>query len=154
MLQWNDPFDAGKVTTDYDLGRVERGGRPVGGRVGDDNVATDQPIEAAQAPAGTYQIVVARSDSASNTPVADQVRFVTFGSVVSGEYLNYTTPITFGHNSAAGTNGVAAFAWFQEDLPESFSSPGPSTMYFDGSGNRLATPWRCAASPTSARPMA
>jgi len=140
VLQWNDPFDAGKVSTDYDLYVYNAAGDQLAAVSADDNFSTDQPIEAVQVPAGTYQIVVVRSDTTTDAPTANQVRFVTFGSVVSGEYLNYTTPITFGHNSAAGTNGVAAFAWFQDYMPESFSSPGPSTMYFDGSGNRLATP--------------
>jgi len=140
VLQWNDPFDAGAVTTDYDLYLFNSTGTAVVAQSSDDNFATDQPVEAVQVGPGTYQIVVVRSDTTTTKPVADQVRFVTFGSVSNGEYMNYTTPITFGHNSAARTNGTAAFAWFQDYLPESFSSPGPATMYFDGSGNRLSQP--------------
>jgi hypothetical protein len=140
VLQWNDPFDAGKVTTDYDLYVYNAAGDQLAAVSADDNFSTDQPIEAVQVPAGTYQIVVVRSDTTTDVPTADQVRFVTFGSVVNGEYMNYTTPITFGHNSAAGANGTAAFAWFQDYLPESFSSPGPSIMYFGKDGSRLPTP--------------
>lgn len=140
VLQWNDPFDAGKVTTDYDLYVYNAAGDQLAAVSADDNFSTDQPIEAVQVPAGTYQIVVVRSDTTTDAPTADQVRFVTFGSVVNGEYMNYTTPITFGHNSAAGTNGTAAFAWFQDYLPESFSSPGPSIMYFAKDGTRLPSP--------------
>lgn len=140
VLQWNDPFDAGKVTTDYDLYVYNAAGDQLAAVSADDNFSTDQPIEAVQVPAGTYQIVVVRSDTTTDAPTADQVRFVTFGSVVNGEYMNYTTPITFGHNSAAGANGTAAFAWFQDYLPESFSSPGPSIMYFGKDGSRLPAP--------------
>jgi Subtilase family len=140
VLQWNDPFDTGGVTTDYDLYLFNDAGDQLVATSNDDNFATDEPVEAVQVPAGTYQIVVARSDKSTDQPVADQVRFVTFGSVLNGEYLNYTTPITFGHNSAAGTNGTAAFAWFEDYVPESYTSPGPAIIYLDGAGNRLATP--------------
>jgi hypothetical protein len=137
VLQWNDPFDAGGVTTDYDLYLFNAAGDQLVATSDDNNFNTDEPLEFVQVAAGTYQIVVVRSDTTTKKPVADQVRFVTFGSVTNGEYLNYTTPITFGHNSAAGTNGTAAFAWFEDYVPESYSSPGPSIMYFDASGNRL-----------------
>lgn len=140
VLQWNDPFDRGAVTTDYDLYVYNAAGTAIVASSADNNLATDQPVEAVQVPAGTYQIVVVRFDSATPEPVADQVRFVTFGSVVNGEYLEDDTPITFGHNSAAGGNGVAAVPWFQSYLPESFTSPGPSLMYFDAEGTRLARP--------------
>lgn len=140
IFQWNDPFDAGAVTTDYDVYLYNANGSRIVASSVDDNTATDQPIEGFQVPAGTYQVVFVRSGNTPAVPVAQKLRYVIFGSVVTGEYLDPNTPITYGHNSAAGGNGTAAVPWFQTYQPEGFTSPGPSTFYFDRDGNRLAQP--------------
>jgi hypothetical protein len=141
IFQWNDPFDAGGITTDYDLYVYnERGTRIVASST-DDNFATDQPIEGVELPAGTYQIVVVRANPSATAPTARVFRYVVFGSALQrGEYLSFTTPITYGHNSAAGAMGTAAIPWFAPHVSESFTSPGPATMYFDAEGGRLASP--------------
>jgi hypothetical protein len=46
-------------------------------------------------------------------------------------------PVTYGHNSAAGAIGVAAYPFFAPFVPEAFTSPGPSTIYFDKDSKRL-----------------
>ena len=52
------------------------------------------------------------------------------------EYFSYTTPITYGHNSAAGANGVAAYSPFRPNIPEDFTSTGPVRIVGD------AVTWR------------
>ena len=140
IFQWNDPFDAAGVTTDYDVYLYNANGTRIVSSSVDDNTATDQPIEGVQVAAGTYQLVLVRSGNAPTVPVAQKIRYVIFGSVVTGEYLDPNTSITYGHNSAKGANGTAAYPWYQPYQPESFTSPGPSTFYFDRNGVRLAAP--------------
>ncbi len=140
VLQWDDPFDSGAVTTDYDMYVFDATGTQLVAVSADDNLATDEPVEAVQIGPGTYQIVVARHNSLPSQPVASQLRYINFGSVSGGEYLNYKTPATYGHNSAKGAIGTAALPWFESYQPESFTSPGPSTIYFDALGNRLVSP--------------
>jgi hypothetical protein len=53
------------------------------------------------------------------------------------EYYSYTTPITYGHNSAAGANGVAAYSPFRPSAPEDFSSTGPVRIVWDRNNNRI-----------------
>jgi Subtilase family len=139
VFQWTDPFDAGGVTTDYDIYVFSANGNTLVASSDDDNVATDQPVELVTIPqAGTYQIVFARADSGAGAPTAKTLRYVNFGEVIGGEYQPFYTPVTYGHNSAAGAVGTAAVAWYQSYIPEYFSSPGPSLIHFDADGNRLA----------------
>lgn len=138
VLQWNDPFNTGGITADYDLYLFNADGTALVAVSNDDNVATDIPVEAVQVLPGTYQLVVVRSDT--NGGPADQLRFITFGTVTGGEYLDFKTPGTYGHNSAKGAMGTAAKAWYQPYLPEAFTSLGRGTFYFDAAGNRLAAP--------------
>lgn len=56
------------------------------------------------------------------------------------EYFSYLGPVTYGHNSARGAMGTAAYAFFAPFVPEGFTSPGPSTIYFDTNNNRLRVP--------------
>lgn len=140
IFQWNDPFDAGGITADYDVYLYSSNGRRIVASSVDDNFGTDQPLEGFQVPAGTYQLVLVRNGNEPAVPLAQKIRYVIFGTVVTGEYLDPNTPITYGHNSARGANGTAAVPWFQPYQPEGFTSPGPSTFYFDREGNRLPTP--------------
>ena len=103
------------------------------------NTFTNRPIELGGINATvTIQLVIARA----NTPtpsrlVADRIRYVGFGNVNPQEYFSYLDPVTYGHNSAAGAIGVAAYPFFAPFVPEAFTSPGPSTIYFDKNSRRL-----------------
>ena len=63
-----------------------------------------------------------------------------FSGINPQEHFSYRGPVTYGHNSAAGAMGVAAYPFFAPFVPESFTSPGPSTIYFDKHNKRLKHP--------------
>ncbi|WP_287128585.1 FG-GAP-like repeat-containing protein [Candidatus Cyanaurora vandensis] len=157
-FQWNDPYDVGGITTDYNFLVFRANGSYVGSLSGTaNNFATDQSLELIALTGGLnprsltkYQIVIARASNDTPVPVADQVRYVissSLGTTTIDEFISYTTPITYGHSAAAGANSVAAYAYDSDftgpdftPVVEGFTSPGPVPIYFDRAGNRLATP--------------
>ena len=112
------------------------------------NIATNEALEYGVILRATgqtqVQFVIARANIPTVPNPASHLRYVFNGNGAGGlgpaEYFSYTTPTTGGHNTAAGANGAAAYSVFRPSIPESFSSPGPATIYFDTAGNRLATP--------------
>ncbi len=90
------------------------------------------------------QFVIARANVPTGPNVATEVRYVIPGNGAGGlgpaEYFTYTTATTGGHAMAESCNGMAAVSVFRPSLPEYFSSPGPVTIYYDKSNNRLPTP--------------
>ena len=90
------------------------------------------------------QMVISRSNLTAPANAANQLRVVWLGNGVSGvgpaEYGDYLMPVTFGHSTAAGANCVAAYDVFRPNIPQDFTSPGPTVMYFDKNSNRLAVP--------------
>lgn len=131
------------VETDFNLLFFDANGKFLGA-IAENNRATNRPIETAGLPPlGDVQLVIARANKPpQGAPVADHLRYVWFGAASLGEWIDYTTPATYGHSCAAGANGVAAYAWFPPFVPESFTSPGPVTIYFDDNNNALANPDR------------
>jgi len=126
------------VLSDYNLLFFRSTGQFLGA-LAEANTLTNRPIELGGINATIgVQIVIARS----NTPtpsrnVADRIRWVGFGNTSPQEYTSYLDPVTYGHNSAAGAIGVAAYPFFAPFVPEAFTSPGPSTIYFDKNSRRL-----------------
>jgi Subtilase family len=160
VFQWNDPFDLtpSGITADYNILVFNSNGRFLFRRSGrDNNFATNQPIEipavTLQADT-TYYIAISKTSQTTTTPVAaTQLRYVLFDGDLQADYLNTgrNTQSTYGHNSAAGANGVAAYVY--DSIPdnallgsgftpayEGFSSQGPVTIYFDANGVRLTAP--------------
>src|SRR5439155_19091898 len=100
----------------------------------------------------TFQIAISRAGTSPSTPVARKLRYLSMDDAGNGigasEYYQAAAPCTFGHNSSTGALGTAAYVY--DDFPsnpprppftpviEDFSSPGPATIDFDVSGNRLA----------------
>jgi len=109
------------------------------GALAEQNTLTNRPAELGGINATiSVQIVIARANTPAPSPlVADRIRWVGFGNTVPQEYISYLNPVTYGHNSAAGAIGVAAYPFFAPFVPEAFTSPGPSTIYFDKNSRRL-----------------
>ena len=158
-FQWNDPFDQiNGVTTDYNILVFDDAGNYIAGFSGTaDNMATQEAIEdiTIENTGGTdanFQIAIARAGTSPSTPVASKLRYLAIDDSGSGlgasEYYQPDAVCTFGHNCATGALGTAAYVY--DDNPsvpvsqpftpaiEDFTSPGPATIDFDASGNRLA----------------
>ena len=153
-FQWDDPFDIPQgVTSDWNFLVFDTSGKFVADlSMIDNNFSTQQPIEissTALAADTRYRIVLARTGRSNYN--AKYVKYVSFGGSLLMQYNSdpgsYAS--TFGHNSAAHTNGVAAYIY--DDVPvdtppydtyspslETYSSPGPVKILFDAAGNRLS----------------
>lgn len=141
VVQVNSANGGAAVTTDFNILLFNTAGQFVTAAT-ENNLSTGRPLEILSlSGTGTIQVVFARSNTPSSSPQpADVLGCVFFNSGRLVEHFSYSTPATFGHNSAAGANSVAAYAFFAPFVPESFSSPGPVTIYFDKDNRRLATP--------------
>jgi hypothetical protein len=130
-----------QVLSDYNLLFFSPDGTFVGASA-EQNRFTNRPLELVTMPAGQLQVVIARANvpNARNRNVADRIRYVGFSGVNPQEYFSYLDPVIFGHNSAQGAMGVAAYAFYAPFVPEAFTSPGPSTIYFDKNNKRYRTP--------------
>ncbi len=134
------------VTTDFNVLFFDTNGNYLSA-VAANNFQTNQPVEFTgtipyPTGASSIQMVITRA----NTPVgpaASRLRYLFFDgsqATIPAEYFSYQYPVMYGHNSAKDGHGVAAYSAFRPYIPESFSSPGPATILFDASGNRLNVP--------------
>ncbi len=132
---------AEQVLSDYNLLFFLPDGRFIGA-LAEQNRFTNRPLEIGGLPGTTLQMVISRANvpDKKNKNVADRIRYVGFGGVNPQEYFSYLDPVTYGHNSARGANGVAAYPFFPPFVPEFFTSPGPSTIYFDQNNKRFKKP--------------
>lgn len=146
-LQWNDPFGVGGITSGYNLLVFDADGNFLPDVSGlDNNFRTDEAIQLVDLDAGdrgasrTYQIAITRRAEGAGT--ARHLRYIVnpLSGNVRSDYLGANVPTVFGHSGARQVDGVGAFYYGFPDLPESFSSLGPVSIYFDDNGNRLASP--------------
>jgi hypothetical protein len=162
VLQWDDPFNTGGVTTDYNVLVFNSAGNYLSSISGkDNNFATSQPVEIVDLAASTtYQIVISLASNAS--PTARHLRMISFGQgAVTGPYLSNNVISLVGHPTSANANAVAAYVYNNtpnvvasynpnktnpppgpyEAAAESFNALGGSLpFYFDSQGQRLASP--------------
>jgi Subtilase family len=162
VLQWDDPFDTGGVTTDYNVLVFNSAGSylsAVSGR--DNNFSTSQPVEIVDLSANTtYQLVISLASSAP--PTAKHLRMISFGGgSATSPYLTGNIITLIGHATATNANAVAAYVYDNtpnvvsgynpnktnpppgpyEPVFESFSALGGSLpFYFNAQGQRLSSP--------------
>lgn len=130
-----------QVFSDYNLLFFLEDGTFIGA-LAEQNLFTNRPIELGAINAAlNVQLVIARANEpADPEAAADRIRYVWFTSGTPQEYRSVIGPVTYGHNSARGAMGIAAYPFFAPYIPEPFTSPGPSTIYFDTDNNRLPRP--------------
>ncbi len=112
-----------------------------------DATQTNEPIQLGYTNASSgkqVQYVIARSIVPANPSYPTHIRYLLPGNGRGGygpaEYFTYNTVTTGGHAMSPSCNGSAAYSVFRPSLPETFTSPGPVTIYYDKNDNRLATP--------------
>lgn len=162
VFQWDDPFDAGAVTTDYNLLVFDEDGNYFPGFSGiDDNIATDEPLEFAflEDPDATFYLVISLATPAP--PTATQLRFISPIAPLLGPYIAYEAVSMAGHSTAASANAVGAYVYnsspqrnpnynaerrypppgpYNPDLEDFTSNGGVLPFYFDAAGRRLPQP--------------
>ena len=141
-FQWDEPFDLGKVQTDYNIYLFDLAGHYLdpldpnfpGFYTLDNNLETDEPLELLFPDAEQFQVVIARVTPGPGT----RLKYIVLNGV--GESTHQNAPSAAGHNAATKGQSVAAFQYNILNFPEDFSSPGPVTILFDDQGNRLHHP--------------
>ena len=145
----NDSSATLKVTSDFNLLFFHPTTGAYLGCVCENNLATNRPVELpgsltfpTSVTTGQVQVVISRANIPTAPIVSSRLRYKmlasTNGSTGSpAEYYSYSTPITYGHNSAAGANGVAAYSPFRPNIPEDFTSTGPVRIVWDRNNNRI-----------------
>ena len=170
VFQWDDPFDAGAVTTDYNLLVFDSDGNYVDFLSGtDDNFSTDEPIELVELDAeAKYFLVIALAGTKQTNPPTNppppqtHLRFISVNDAsLSGPNIATNAITTAGHATAKHANGVGAYVYnllaqtnpsynqnglnpppgqYRPTLEDFTSNGGALAFYFDPSGNRLTTP--------------
>ena len=132
------------MTTDFNMlfFRIDTGAYL--GCVCENNLATNRPVELpgtltfpTSVTQGQVQLVISRANIPTAPVPASRLRYKMLNAAFPAEYFSYSTPITYGHNSAAGANGVAAYSPFQPNIPEDFTSTGPVRIVWDRNNQRI-----------------
>ncbi len=142
-LGWDEPV--GNVTTDLDIRITNPAGVTLGSPGVSDNVATGDPKEFASftnAGAAVQPCVEIARSAGTASPHIKWIEQDNYAPTPVPEINTASDTINPDAASAQGSLAVAAVDQADPglDTPESFSSRGPKTRYFDAQGNRLATP--------------
>lgn len=156
VIQWDNPYNGvtGRATTDFDAyvynnhytNRLVTSGTT-------DNIATGQPIEILEIPAGSaYQLELDVANRSAGSALPRNLKIAFFGNsndAFTTEYSNDSNNANiYGH--AAGPNTIAvgavdaaAATLFNEGTSsvldsEDFTTKGPALRIFDANGRRLA----------------
>jgi|GEM_PF-821026 len=149
VLQWDDPFyTTSGVDTDLDIFLIDSNNKVVAYSF-NDNIANRTPYEYldftnSSGRGQDYDLVIGNYKGADGTyaaPEPDRIKYINFGSDVTPEYFTNSSTI-YGHAAATNAEAVAAVRYDRQDLPESFTSLGSTTFFYeyltDANGNPIA----------------
>jgi hypothetical protein len=140
-FQWDDPFyTANGVDTDLDVYVIDPVTNNIIGGATSDNLAFQDAYElfgfnnTTSAP-----LAVDLAIHKYAGPNSGRIRYVNYGSsgVTFNEYAT-NSPTVVPHAAAANGQGVAAVPYFDQHVPEGFTSNGPSTILFSPAGAPIA----------------
>lgn len=138
-----------KVTSDFNILYFHPTTGAYLGCACENNLSTNRPVELpgtmtfpSSVTTNQVQLVISRANIPTAPTPASRLRYKTYASTngttgYPAEYFSYSTPVTYGHNSAAGANGVAAYSPFRPNIPEDFTSTGPVRIVWDRNNNRI-----------------
>jgi PKD repeat protein len=147
VLQWSDPFyTTNGVRTDLDLFLLAVRSTGVVDtlfRSNSRNLLLQRPLESiffsnSTATTGTTTFDLVIVWKAGILPA--RLKYVNRGSAVPSEWLT-SSSTSYGHSSSGEACGVAAIPYYNQRVPESFTSKaGPITYLFSPTGVALTTP--------------
>ncbi len=145
-LQWDDPFyTTNGVTTDLNFFALNASNGQVIASSTMNTIANQTPyqfLSVQYSGSGSAQIEVVIQKVSGPTP--GRLKYVNFGSNEYGDvtFDDFATdsPTINPHAGAADAMAVAAASASDQRNPEPFTGVGPTTILFDASGNRLASP--------------
>ncbi|KAI1691259.1 hypothetical protein Ddc_24357 [Ditylenchus destructor] len=112
LVQWDDLFYRGKVTTDLNFYLINSAGNCVF-RYANNNLSVDNALESVSLSGGAwgnYRIMIARTSA--GTKQASRVRIANRGGWGGGALSQVrNSPTTFGHSASANANSVAAYRY-------------------------------------------
>jgi len=144
-LQWDDPFGFGGVDTDLDLFLLNPANGNVLFQSATDNIAAGVPMELISVTnTGTTAIQFDIAIDLFAGPEPGRLKYVNFGAnggpdLIFNEFATNSATVV-PHAASALNRGVAAAPFFNQQVPEDFTSKGPATILFDAAGNRLSSP--------------
>ncbi len=142
-LGWDDPV--GAVTTDLDIRITNTVGTTLGTPGITNNIITGSPVEIttfSNAGAAVTPCVEISRFGSSASPQMKWIESDNYSPTPVPQFDTASDTINPDAASAQGALAVAAVSASDAGLntPESFSSRGPKTRFFDAAGTRLATP--------------
>lgn len=142
-LNWDDPFyTTSGVDTDLDVFFFDtaNGTDAALGSGTDNNIASQAPFEFinftnTSGGTRTYDIVIQLFAG----PAPTRIKWINGADDFNPEY-DTNSGTVFGHPAAQGAQSVAAVPYFNQTVPEAFTSKGGNTILFAPNGARLGTP--------------
>ena len=142
VTQWDDPFYTVEgIDTDLDLFLIDSNNEVVAFSF-NGNIANRTPYEYldftnTSGITQNYDLVIGKFVG----PDPGRIKYVNFGSNVTPEYFTNSSTV-YGHAASANAEAVGAVPYFRQNQPESFTSLGPTTFFYeyetDANGNPIA----------------